>query len=81
MSIEPSFFTIFSKTFLAAISSLTSSGKEKIFEFWPLRSLSNFYLLADAATFQPSLANFIAVAFPIPLLAPVIHMFFDICSI
>ena len=37
-------------------------------------SFNKFSLLAEIATFQPSFANFIAKAFPIPLLAPVIQI-------
>ena len=52
---------------------VTSRGKECIFSFSLLNSKSKFSRLAEAATIQPSFANFKAKALPIPELAPVIQ--------
>ena len=76
ISIVGNFSTISWKTFLALDSSFTSRGNEWIFELLLFKSWSKFSLRADAATCQPSVANFIAKALPIPLLAPVIQIFF-----
>ena len=56
--------------------SVTSNGNEEIFLFNFEILFKRSSLLADAATCHPSFANFKAKAFPIPLLAPVIQIFF-----
>ena len=71
----PNSSVIFLKTSFICDRFVTSKGNDLIFGFLANSSSSSF-LLADTATFHPSLANFSATAFPIPLLAPVIHIFF-----
>ena len=75
MSISPKVFKTPLKTLFIWDWFVTSRGNELMLLCSANSSKSSF-LLADTATFHPSLANFSATAFPIPLLAPVIHIFF-----
>ena len=65
----------YNKNDLNIIKTYQMYRKDSILECLANSSRSSF-LLADTATFQPSLANFSATDFPIPLLAPVIQIFF-----
>ena len=71
ISISLYLFLISLNTSLHFFLSVTSRGKAVIFSYLSDISFNNSLRLADIATFQPSLANFIAKAFPIPVLPPV----------
>ena len=67
---------VYDQNVIAGVKGIDSNGKEEILLLKFEISFNKSSLLAEAATCQPSFANFNARALPIPLLAPVIQIFF-----